>query len=73
VLVLARKEIYIAAKHVITNRIFGECYMDTKEQVAKLIDYTLPKPDLTKEDTKHLYEETKNAFGLFMLAQPTRH
>jgi hypothetical protein len=68
-LVLARKEIYIVAKHVITNRIFGECYMDTKEQPAKLIDHTL-KRDVTKEDTKRLYEETKKwAFDLSMLTQ----
>ena len=57
--VLARKEIYIVAKHAITHRLFGECYVRTKEQLAKLIDYTLPKPDLIKEDTKRLYEETK--------------
>ena len=46
--VLARKEIYIVAKHVITHRILGEYYMGTKEQLAKLVEHTL-KRDVTKE------------------------
>jgi hypothetical protein len=58
--VLARKEIYIVAKHVITHRLFGECCAGTEEQLANLIDYTLLKLDSTKKDTKCLYEETKN-------------
>jgi deoxyribose-phosphate aldolase len=33
--------------------------MVTKEQLAKLIDYTLLKPDATKDDIKRLCEEAK--------------
>jgi deoxyribose-phosphate aldolase len=64
--VLARKEIYIVAKHVITHMIFGGCYMITKEQLAKLIDRTLLKTDATKEYIKRLCEEAKK-YGFWSL------
>ena len=69
--VLARKEICIAAKHVITHRIFGECYMVTKEQPVGLIDYTLPKSDATKADIKRLCEEAKKYGFWSVCVNPT--
>jgi deoxyribose-phosphate aldolase len=58
-LVLARKEISIVAKNVITHRLFGGCSVVPKEQLATLVDHTLLKTDAAKADIKRLCEEAK--------------
>jgi deoxyribose-phosphate aldolase len=58
-------------KHVITYWIFGEFHMMTKEQLVKLIDHTLLKPDATKDDVKRLCEEAEKYGFWSVCVNPT--
>jgi deoxyribose-phosphate aldolase len=58
-------------KNVIMRRKFEGDYMVTKEQLAKLIDHTLLKPDATKDDIKRLCEEAKKYGFWSVCVNPT--
>jgi len=68
---LTRKEIQIIVRNVVIRRKFEGDYMVTKEKLAKLIDYTLLKPDATKDDIKRLCEEAKKYGFWSVCVNPT--
>ena len=56
---------------MITDRNIGGDYVVTKEQLAKLIDHTLLKPDAEKADIKRLCEEAKKYGFWSVCVNPT--